>query len=37
MIFHRDLREVRAIPEMEKSQVKMRIDAACALDAGRLR
>jgi hypothetical protein len=32
MIFHRDLREGSAIPEMGKRQVKMRIDAACALE-----
>jgi len=37
MIFHRDLREVRAIPEMEKWEVKIRIDAICALDAARSR
>jgi hypothetical protein len=37
MIFHRDLREVRAILEMEKWEVKIRIDAICALDAGRSR
>jgi hypothetical protein len=36
MIFHRDLQEVMDIPEIEKTQVKIRIDVICALDAARL-
>ena len=37
MIFHRDLQEVRAIPEIEEREVKIRINAISALDAARSR
>lgn len=37
MIFHKHLQGVRAIPEMETTEVKIGIDAICALDTARLR